>query len=154
MNIVIFDLDGTCIDSAHRQSISDDGVFNLEYWMENNTPNNIQKDTLLPLAKEVNNRRNRGDFVVFCTSRVLSQADYDFFVTRNLYPHHILCRRADDLREDGALKFSLISDMLKSIAFVKIRSVIMFDDSKSVRQALRSVIDCVIHPNKVNYRRV
>jgi len=33
-NITIFDLDGTVIDSSHRQATKPDGTLNLEHWFE------------------------------------------------------------------------------------------------------------------------
>jgi len=37
-NITIFDLDGTIIDSSHRQATLPDGTLNLPAWIENSTP--------------------------------------------------------------------------------------------------------------------
>jgi hypothetical protein len=153
MNIIIFDLDGTCIDSSHRQITKADGSLDIEQWRKFHKAEYINKDTLLPLASEIRNRKNRGDFVVFCTARILTIDDHEFFVYHNILPHHVLCRSEGDCTSDGILKFNLISQMLQSIAFVTIKSIIMFDDSDSVRQMLRGLVDSVIHPNKVNFRR-
>ena len=37
-NILIFDLDGTTIDSSHRHATLPDGTLNLAKWIENSTP--------------------------------------------------------------------------------------------------------------------
>ena len=47
-NISIFDLDGTVIDSSHRQATKPDGTLNLEHWFENATPDKIAQDRILP----------------------------------------------------------------------------------------------------------
>ena len=38
---VLFDLDGTMIDSSHRQNTLADGSLDLAHWIENNTPEKI-----------------------------------------------------------------------------------------------------------------
>jgi hypothetical protein len=47
----IYDLDHTVIDSTHRQATLADGSLDLAHWIENNTPELIARDSLLPLAK-------------------------------------------------------------------------------------------------------
>ena len=51
-NISIFDLDGTIIDSSHRQATLPDGTLNLAHWFENATPEKIFEDKVLPLARK------------------------------------------------------------------------------------------------------
>ena len=51
--IKIFDLDGTVIDSTHRQTYREDGTLSISNWRENNTPDLIAQDKLLPLAKQM-----------------------------------------------------------------------------------------------------
>ena len=48
--LFIFDLDGTTIDSSHRQNTLPDGSLNLDAWVRNNTPEKIARDSLLPMA--------------------------------------------------------------------------------------------------------
>ena len=60
--LFIFDLDGTTIDSSHRQNTLPDGSLNLDAWVRNNTPEKIAADTLLPLAaswKTINRKRDQ-----------------------------------------------------------------------------------------------
>ena len=70
--LYFFDLDGTTVDSAHRL-----GRGSLESWKRNNTPENIAKDGLLPLAELVRlgNEKRPNDMTVVCTSRVMGVAD-------------------------------------------------------------------------------
>ncbi len=101
--LYIFDLDGTTVDSSHRL-----GRGSLESWKRNNTPENVAKDGLLPLAelvKQVNQRKD--DMTIVCTSRVMGVADYEF-VTKKLNPVGILCRKDGDERPCGELKRDLL----------------------------------------------
>ena len=50
-NIWVFDLDGTTIDSTHRQITNPDGTLNLDLWRHNSTRSKIFKDKLLPLGE-------------------------------------------------------------------------------------------------------
>ena len=68
-NITIFDLDGTIIDSSHRQATLADGTLNLPAWIENSTAEKIFGDTVLPLATQVRRRQKAGDYVMVCTAR-------------------------------------------------------------------------------------
>ena len=43
-NIWVFDLDGTVIDSSHRQITNKDGTLNLDLWRHNSTRSKIFKD--------------------------------------------------------------------------------------------------------------
>ena len=78
-NITIFDLDGTVIDSSHRQATLPDGTLNLAHWFENATPEKIFKDKILPLAQQIRKRSKAGDYTMICTARTLSDADLEFF---------------------------------------------------------------------------
>ena len=65
-NIFIFDLDGTTIDSRHRQGET------LEDWFRLNTPENVARDKPLLLAKAIRDLWESGFHVLICTSRTLS----------------------------------------------------------------------------------
>ena len=93
-NITIFDLDGTCIDSTHRQATRPDGTLNLEHWIENATPEKIFGDSLLPLAQQINKRTKQGDFVIVCTARQMSDADFEFLMNEGINPHKIISPNA------------------------------------------------------------
>ena len=61
----IFDLDGTVIDSTHRQGET------LDDWRRMNTVGNIMRDGLLPLAGKMQTAIQDGLDVWVCTSRVM-----------------------------------------------------------------------------------
>ena len=70
--IFIFDLDGTVIDSSHRQGES------LADWFAMNTRENIFKDVVLPLGQRITDLYKRGYKVLICTSRSLSKDDLEY----------------------------------------------------------------------------
>ena len=67
--ISIFDLDGTTIDSSHRQVTDSKGNLDLNKWFENAIPSKIFKDKLLPLATQIRRRNKKGDYTIVHTAR-------------------------------------------------------------------------------------
>ena len=91
--IVVFDLDGTVIDSTHRTPNNPDGTLDLQGYYKNRTRANIFKDTLLPLAEVMKERYRDGNYhVVVCTAREIDQDDLDFLEYHGLKYHEILER--------------------------------------------------------------
>jgi len=150
-NVTIFDLDGTCINSEHRQATLPDGTLNLAHWLENATPEKIFGDTLLPLAQEVNKRHKKGDFTIVCTARTMQEADFEFLMNEGINPDLILYRKVGDNRADGELK-SIQLRRLFNLRQFKNANKVMFDDAASVRSTLRKLGIAVIHPRKYNER--
>ena len=91
--LYIFDLDGTVIDSSHRQNTLSDGSLDLAHWVENNTVDKILADSLLPLAGKMRSVRSVKDTVAVITARVIQDAELAFL---NLIPnanqdlHHLV----------------------------------------------------------------
>ena len=131
--LLIFDLDGTAIDSTHRQNTLPDGSLNLAKWQENNTPEKIALDTLLPLGEQWSGGLNKK--IAIITARVLGDADYRFLAKNNLRYDFIYSRKAGDDTPDAALKrlalYKLASDMGKSMKWLQSFAV-MYDDNLSV----------------------
>jgi len=148
-NISIFDLDGTCVDSSHRQATLADGTLNLAAWFANATPEKIAQDKLLPLAKEISNRKDKGDYVMICTARNMSSADYEFLKKNNMVAHKIISRPVGNMEADGSLKAKQLSSFL-SLRQFKRASKVMFDDAQSVRSAIRKIGIAVLDPAKIN----
>ena len=150
-NITIFDLDGTVIDSSHRQATLPDGTLNLEHWFENATPEKIFKDKILPLAQQIRRRSKAGDFTMICTARTLSDADLEFFHQEGLLVDKIISRKQGDNTPDGELKAKQLRSFFSLKQFKDLNKV-MFDDAPSVRKSLRRLGISVIDPNKIQDR--
>ena len=150
-NITIFDLDGTVIDSSHRQATLPDGTLNLEHWFENATPEKIFKDKILPLAQQIRRRSKAGDYTMICTARTLSDADLEFFHQEGLLVDKINSRKQGDMTPDGELKAKQLRSFFSLKQFKDLNKV-MFDDAPSVRKSLRRLGISVIDPNKIQDR--
>lgn len=156
MNVIIFDLDETLIDSKHRTPRNPDGTVNLAYYMAHATRENIFKDTLLPLAKEAQRIFAEGKhYVIFCTARHMHAADYDFLAAHNLKAHRIFSR--DKAREfhykmrDAAYKTQWLKPLLNLRQF-RNRQFFMIDDEKKVISALRKCGIITLNAIRVNQR--
>jgi polyphosphate kinase len=147
--VTIFDLDGTCIDSSHRQATLADGTLNLALWIKNATPEKIANDSLLPLSKEIRNRKAKGDYVVICTARNMSDADVEFLKENDMMPHKIISRPRGNMEGDAVLKAKQLRSLFSLKQFAN-AAKIMFDDAASVRGALRKLDIAVLHPSRYN----
>ena len=149
-NIVIFDLDGTTIDSTHRQATLADGTLDLAKWFENATPEKIERDSVLPLGRLVN-RIGKRAYTLICTARTLSNADYEFLMQNGINVDKIISRKKGDMSPDADLKKRQLNSFL-SLKQFKGKNKIMFDDASSVRSTLRKTGITVINPDTVNER--
>jgi len=150
-NITIFDLDGTVIDSSHRQATKPDGTLDLVKWFENATPEKIFKDKILPLAQQIRRRSKAGDYTMICTARTLSDADLEFFHQEGLLVDKIISRKQGDNTPDGELKAKQLRSFFSLKQFKDLNKV-MFDDAPSVRKSLRRLGISVIDPSKIQDR--
>lgn len=147
--ITIFDLDGTVIDSSHRQVTDSKGNLNIAKWFENNTPEKIFQDKILPLAQEIRRRHKKGDYTIVCTARNLSYADYEFMMENGILADKVICRPKGNMENDAELKRKQLNSFL-SLKQFKQANKVMFDDNNKVRSLLRQIGISVIHPNKYN----
>jgi FMN phosphatase YigB (HAD superfamily) len=133
MPYVIFDLDGTVIDSSHRKATRIDGSLDLEHWLENNTPEKIALDKLLPLARVMKILANTCHVIV-CTARVIQQADLDFMATNGLKYNAFLSREHGNNESDESLKERLLSNYFKGLGLASVAdaNAIFFDDNLAV----------------------
>lgn len=152
MAIIIFDLDGTVIDTKHRYRDLPCGNIDLDYWFANSTPEMIARDTVLPLADVMRRYYSEGHTVVICTARSWERHErmtcepgpiYEKFLADNNLPYHALLYRnmAGDDHEtlgDGELKIRLLTDYAIANGFANIEAMgaIMFDDNVKVIDAL------------------
>ena len=131
----IYDLDHTVIDSTHRQATLADGSLDLAHWIDNNTPEKIARDSLLPLAKQMRENFKRGAEIVVCTARVLQSADYDFLQDHGLHTHAILSRPMGDNTSDHLLKERLLREYAnaRGISWARFcKFSTMLDDNQNV----------------------
>ena len=146
----IFDLDGTVIDSTHRQGDT------LADWRRMNTVGNIMRDRLLPLAGKMQTAIQDGLDVWICTSRVMGKADFAYLRLQSLLPNGgpVIHRISDaDDRDCGALKLAKLRGMASGMGVRWARFAndsIMFDDSIDVQNTLRGAGLRVVDPVQFN----
>jgi len=150
-NILIFDLDGTTIDSSHRQATKPDGTLDLAHWFENATPEKIFQDKLLPLSQQMHKRCKAGDYVIICTARTLQDADFEYLQNHGLCVDKIIYRPKGNMTPDAELKSKQLSQLFNLKQF-KNKNKVMFDDAPSVRSSLRKIGISVVHPDKIQAR--
>jgi len=154
MAYVIFDLDGTVIDSSHRQNTLPDGSLNLEHWLENNTHEKIMADSLLPLAASMKAIKAAGHTVIICTARSPHPSNHIFLEEQGLGHDVFLSRGENDMRGDAQLKIDLLEDYFKSEGFTCAAeaNAIMFDDNLKVIAAMLSIGITCFNATKQNRR--
>ncbi len=148
----IFDLDETVIDSSHRTPNNADGTLNLPKYIESHTPENVAKDTLLPLAKVMQAAIMEGFKVAILTARDMLPCDYEFLEKHGIKAKHIYSRDKCKTKKhykmsDGNYKAHWFAKMPKSF---KQGNVIMFDDSKPVKTAMRALGIVCLCAHKIN----
>lgn len=159
MAYVIFDLDGTVIDSEHRKAALPDGSLDLAHWFENNTPEKIALDGLLPLADSMRQIYAAGHTVIVCTARSIEtpeiQAAHDEFFAKNNIPFHVfLNREPGNMESDASLKVRLLEDYFKAEGYSCAREAtpIMFDDNLKVISAMMEIGITCFNAIKYNQR--
>ena len=159
MAYVIFDLDGTVIDSDHRKATLPDGSLDLAHWFENNTPEKIARDGLLPLAKSMRMIYAAGHTVIVCTARSIEtpeiKAAHDEFFACNDLPFHVfLNREPGNMESDASLKSRLLNNYFISQGFTCAAdaNAIMFDDNLKVISAMLSIGITCFDATKQNRR--
>ena len=146
----IFDLDGTVIDSAHRQGET------LADWRRMNTVGNIMRDRLLPLAGKMQTAIQDGLDIWVCTSRVMGKADFAFLRLQGLLPNGgpVIHRIGEnDQRPCGELKLAKLRGYAAGMGITWAQFAhdsIMFDDSLDVQKTLRGAGIRVIDPVQFN----
>ena len=145
----IFDLDGTVIDSTHRQ-----GDGSLDDWHRMNTARNVALDSPLPLLDQMRDAIADDLDVIVCTSRVMNGRDFRWLDDHGIRGIDVLCRAPSDNRTCGFFKLQLLHNYARSIGYTWARfaqTSLMFDDDKGVQNTLRSVGLRVIDPVNYNF---
>lgn len=149
----IFDLDHTVIDSSHRQATLADGSLDLDHWIENNTPEKIMRDSLLPLSEQWKMLQAKGTRIIICTARVMQEADFLFLFNNGLHFYRCLSRPLGVTLGDGQLKELLLRRHAaeEKMAFARFaKSCVMFDDNHKVIDHLRPLGFSVYNAVSVN----
>ena len=137
--IAVFDLDGTVINSDHRQLLLDNGGINIENW-RTHTREQILADSELPLIRYMRECIADPNVRVWiCTSRNLSGADYELLEKLGIRGADlILSRDKNDHREDVPYKLAKIRKRL-NLPSAKTREKIFFDDRADIRKAMAEI---------------
>lgn len=147
--IVIFDLDGTVIDTSHRYRDLPCGKIDLDYWFANSTEEKVAQDSLLPLADVWRRYHAEGHEIVVCTARSFMPmasvplpdpgATYRKFLADNGLHYSALLHRVmagDDhlTLNDGDLKTRLLDQWATETGKPSDwrKNAIMFDDNVTV----------------------
>lgn len=149
---LIFDLDETVINSSHRTPNNEDGTLNLQAYIALHTPENVAKDTLLPLAIVMRKAIEQGYKVAILTARDMAACDYEFLKAKGILPKHVFSRDKCKTKKhykmkDGEYKAKWFSLMPKTLTR---NNCIMFDDAKPVKTEMRKIGVTVLCAHKIN----
>ena len=128
--IHIYDMDGTIVDSLHRFRTLPNGKIDLQYWIENCTPEKIAQDTLLPLAEQYQEQlKNPEIYVAIATARVLEDADMDYIKNVLGMPNKIVSRNGRaDTRKGVEMKIAGLR-FLKNLKQFKNKACHFYEDN-------------------------
>lgn len=151
--LYVFDLDETIINSSHRTPNHPDGTLNLEAYKRLHTPENVAKDTLLPLVETLRRLYSEGHYIAILTARDMKDCDYQFLQDHNIPYHKIMSRDQCKTLEhyqmrDGDYKRRWLQPLLNLKQF---KSAVMFDDAAPVKTTLRKYLP-VLCARRVNER--
>ena len=153
--LYIFDLDGTVIDSSHRQNTLPDGSLDLAHWIENNTAEKILADSLLPLAEKMRSVRSVKDTVAVITARVIQDADLAFLKRNDLRFDYLYSRAQGNTSPDDILKkraiLKLARKLQRSMNWMR-KNTVFFDDNLEVLGVMDSMGIKTINATLANER--
>lgn len=140
----IFDLDGTTIDSSHRQLANADGSLDLAHWIENSKPEKVMQDKLLPLGKEWRMLSASGlpIRVIVCTARVMGAADFQYLEDNGLRFDVCLSRECGDCTPDAELKEIKLRQLARDLNLSWARfcnSATMVDDNPTIVKHMNDI---------------
>lgn len=151
--IVIFDLDETIVDSAHRTPNHPDGTLNLPLYLQLKTRENTLRDGLLPLADFWRSLDLSENYVIVCTARTWADFDQEFLDAHGLKAHKIVARftPAECKMRDPELKRRGLSRLFNLKQFRDLPKY-MFDDARPVIAEMRRMGLTCLNAHKVNRR--
>jgi phosphoglycolate phosphatase-like HAD superfamily hydrolase len=151
--VVIFDLDETVVDSAHRTPNNPDGTLNLPLYLTLKTRENTLRDGLLPLANFWRSLDLSNTYVIVCTARTWADFDQEFLDIHGLKAHKIIARftEKDKTLRDAELKSRGLRKLFNLRQFRDLPKY-MFEDAKPVISAIRKLGIVCLNSHKVNQR--
>ena len=137
--IEVFDCDGVLVCSQHRYRNKPDGTIDLDYWIENRTPDKIARDTLLPHAKRyMASNADPEVYTVICTSRVWNVHDIEYIVGYLGAPDKLIMRPVDNFEGDAILKVRELKRLFNLKQFQLLPRFLWEDNKKNIN-ALRDM---------------
>jgi FMN phosphatase YigB (HAD superfamily) len=151
--VVIFDLDETVVDSAHRTPNHPDGTLNLPLYLTLKTRENTLQDGLLPLAEYWRSLDLSNTYVIVCTARTWADFDQEFLDIHGLRAHKIIARftPAQCKMRDAELKSRGLRKLFSLRQFRHLPKY-MFEDAKPVISAIRKLGIVCLNSHKINRR--
>ena len=137
MEIKIYDMDGTIVDSTHRYKTMPCGKkIDLQFWRDN--VHLAEKDSLLPLAEQYQKDiQNPNCYVIIATARIIREPDMRFIQNVLGMPDYIISRKENDNQSGASLKIKGLQKFFNLKQFKK-ASAVFFEDNISY---LKSVCD-------------
>jgi hypothetical protein len=127
--IDVFDCDGVLVDSSHRYRNLPNGSIDLDYWIENCTPEKIAADKLLPTAQVYRESlENPNRYTIIATARQVREPDLEFFRSRLGFPQHLIARKIGEKTPDWKLKMRGLQRLLNLRQF-RHRPVTVWEDN-------------------------
>lgn len=158
----VFDLDGTTIDSFHRVQpcIKPDGDLDLQAYRETAcTHDKVQADTLLPLAKYMQDLIQKGEKVAICTARKMSKTDYVYLRKAGIRVSTICSRdqlvKHFDLVQAKAIYHMKDADykrfwLQRLQVLFPLHSLVIYDDHKGVLEMAKEIGVIAFDAKEVN----
>ncbi len=150
MTLLVFDLDQTLIDSNHRTPLKSDGTVDIDKFVSLQTKENIYKDTLLPLAYYMQYCYTMNTYIIICTARKMTKADYDFLRDSRIFFHRIFERGTVDSKiaklPDAEYKYVCLQEFFTE-------GFIFYDDNENVIKTFEDIPNVtMIDAKKENIR--
>ena len=149
--IMIYDLDGTIIDSSHRARHDENGNLDLEHWKANNTKENIFKDDLLPMYKQLEMDYKQGHIIILCTARELGKWDWEYIHSMGIYYDYVKSRKIGETTVDWKLKKRLLNPFFNLKPFKHLEKF-FYDDNQLNLGAIQDMGGISINSKEWNDR--
>jgi hypothetical protein len=155
--ITLWDLDGTVIDTSHRYTALPDGGIDLPAWIRDNTPENVAKDSLLPLAERMRKAWSDGHQVYIVTARVMNWWDWKFLSDHELHFHECFHRPEGLALNDADYKEFHVRNLAAGLGLswrqFTNRSF-FWEDARCVIERMESINVNMIDAKRANARRM